>query len=233
MAEAEISTAGPAIPPLVDGERLTSEEFHRRYEAMPEVKKAELIEGVVYMPSPVRQPQHGKPHGALVGWLVGYWTWTPGVEVGDNSTVRLDNRTEVQPDGLLMISGPEGQSRIDIDGYIVGGPELVAEVAASSASIDLGVKSASYQRHGVREYVVWRVLDEAVDWFVLRGGVFVPLPVQADGAYHSEVFPGLWLDPAALVRLELPKVMAHLGEGLATAEHGAFVAELQRRMRGS
>ena len=44
-------------------------EFERRYEAMPEVKKAELIEGEVYMPSPVR---HGAQSPAYpAGYLVG------------------------------------------------------------------------------------------------------------------------------------------------------------------
>jgi Uma2 family endonuclease len=224
----------PPVPPLVDGERLTRAEFHRRYEAMPQLKKAELIEGVVHMPSPVRYPQHCEPHGTLLGWLFTYRASTPGVDMGPEPTVILGDDAEVQPDAVLRIStAAGGQSRIDEDGYLVGTPELVAEVAASSARIDLHAKLRDYQRGGVREYVVWRVLDRAIDWFVLRDGVFVSLQPQPDGTYHSEVFPGLWLDPAAMAQQELPRLLAVLAEGLASPEHAAFVAELQRRLAAS
>ena len=184
-----------AIPPLENGDRLTRDEFERRYDAMPGLKKAELIEGEVYMPSPVRHGRHGHPHTRLVTWLGNYETDTPGVEAGDNGSVRLDLDNEPQPDGFLFIR-PEhgGQARISEDDYIEGAPELVAEVASSSASYDLGKKLNVYRRNGVREYVVWRVLDRQVDWFVNRGGRFEPMPPPADGILRSAVFPGLWLD---------------------------------------
>jgi Uma2 family endonuclease len=240
MAETIIPTdAGaadglPPVPPLVDGERLTRAEFHRRYEAMPELKKAELIEGVVHMPSPVRYPQHSEPHATLIGWLFTYRFNTPGVDTGGDPTLTPGHDAEVQPDGVLRISSAAGgQSRIDTDGYLEGSPELVAEVAVSSARIDRNEKLRTYQQGGVREYILWRVLDRVVDWFVLREGVFVPLPAQPDGTYHSEVFPGLWLDPVALANQELPRLMAVLAEGVASAEHAAFVAELQRRIAGA
>jgi Uma2 family endonuclease len=215
------------LPPLENGDRLTREEFERRYEAMPRLKKAELIEGVVHMPSPVRHRGHGRQHGHLITWLGTYEAATPGTEVGDNSTARLDLGNEPQPDALLLIDPARGgQARLDADGYIEGAPELVAEVAASRASIDLTDKLQAYQRNGAREYIVWRVFDREVDWFVLRPGGYVRLPLDAQGLYRSEVFPGLWLNPAALVAGDLARVLAVVQQGAATPEHAAFVARL-------
>jgi Uma2 family endonuclease len=218
-----------AIPPLENGDRLTRAEFERRYDAMPGLKKAELIEGEVYMPSPVRHGRHSHPHTRLVAWLANYETDTPGVEAGDNGSVRLDLDNEPQPDGYLIVL-PEhgGQARISEDDYIEGAPELVAEVASSTASYDLGKKLNAYRRNGVREYVVWRVLDRQVDWFVNRDGRFELMPSAADGILRSTVFPGLWLDPDALVRGEKTRVKATLQQGLDSAEHADFVARLER-----
>ena len=214
------------IPPLRSGDHLTRDEFERRYQAMPEVNKAELIEGVVYMPSPVSAEDHGEPHFDFITWLGVYRAHTPQVRGGDNSTLRLDLDNEPQPDGYLRLL-PEcgGQSRL-VDGYVTGAPELIVEIAASSASYDLHEKLNAYRRNGVREYVVWRVWDAAVDWFVLRGGRFEPLPL-ADGIYRSEVLPGLWLDPAAVVRSDPAEVVRVLQQGLASSEHAAFVARFQ------
>lgn len=216
------------IPPLENGDRLSRTEFERRYDAMPHLKKAELIEGIVYMPSPVRHRQHGQPHSYLMGWLVVYLASTPGVQVGDNSTVRLDLDNEPQPDGSLLID-PEcgGQTRISEDRYIEGAPELVLEVASSSASYDLHAKQNVYRRNGVREYIVWRVLDEAIDWFVLRDGQYERLTHGDDDILRSEVFPGLWLDPVALVRHDIATVLATGQQGVASPEHAAFAATLR------
>ncbi len=194
-----------AIPPLVDGERLTRDEFERRYDAMPGLKKAELIEGVVHMPSPVRHGQHSNPHSRLVGWLWVYRAGTPGVDSGDNGSIRLDLSNMPQPDGFLIIR-PEhgGRVRISEDDYIEGGPELVAEVSASTAGYDLGEKQGAYLRNGVLEYIVWRVLDRAIDWFVRRDERYERLEPGADGILRSEVFPGLWLDPAAMTAATRP-----------------------------
>jgi Uma2 family endonuclease len=215
------------VPPLEPGDRISRAEFERRYEAMPQLKKAELIEGVVYMPSPVRHRHHGHPHAWLIGWLIQYEAATPGVETGDNSTARLDLDNEPQPDGLLLIAPDRGgQARISVDDYIESAPELVVEVAASSASYDLNTKLTVYRRNGVREYLVFRVRDREVDWFVLRDGLFEPLRPTSDGILRSEVFPGLWLDVAALVRGDLPQVLAVVQQGVNTPEHAAFVAGL-------
>ena len=215
------------IPPLENGDRLTRAEFLRRYEAMPDVKKAELIEGVVYVASPVRQKSHGTPHSYLIGWLFVYKAGTPGVETGDNSTVLLDLDNSPQPDGLLFIQpGHGGQVKVSDDDYIEGAPDLVAEVAASSASYDLHNKLNAYRRNGVREYVVHRVLDRKVDWFVLQEGRFEPLAPSEDGLLRSSIFPGLWLDPAALVRGDAATVLAVIQKGVNSPEHAEFVAKL-------
>jgi Uma2 family endonuclease len=233
VAMPTVSEKGPQpnpesiIPPLETGDRLSRAEFERRYTAMPELKRAELIEGVVYVPSPVRLQRHGRPHFRLVTWLGNYETATPCVIGADNASVRLDLDNEPQLDAVLFID-PEngGQARITTDDYVENAPELVAEIAASSASYDLDTKLAVYRRNGVREYIVWRVLDRQIDWFVLREGEFVRLPLDDAGVYRSEVFPGLWLDPTALARGDTQAVKTTLQRGLATVEHAEFVARL-------
>ena len=222
------------IPPLENGDRLTRAEFERRYEAMPHVKKAELIEGVVYMPSPVRVEHHGTPHADFVTWLGIYRAWTPGVRIADNTTVRLDMDNEPQPDALaFLLPTHGGQVHISADDYVEGAPELVGEIAASTASIDLNAKFRSYQRNGVREYVVWRTLDRLVDWFVSRDSRFVPLSPGNDGILRSEVFPGLWLDARALVVSDLAAVLRVLQRGLESPEHTAFVERLQKARKNN
>ena len=216
-----------AIPPLENGDTLTRAEFERRYEAMPHLKKAELIEGVVYVPSPVRHRYHGHQHAHLINWLGHYEAHTPGVEVSDNVTVRLDLDNEPQPDALLFIDPAcGGHALIDADGYIEGAPELVAEVASSSVSYDLHAKLRVYRRNGVREYIVWRVLDQEIDWFVLCSGQYERFPLDTEGLYRSEAFPGLWLDPAALLRGDLATVLAVVQRGLASPEHATFATQL-------
>jgi Uma2 family endonuclease len=218
---------------LVDGERLTREEFERRYDAMPELKKAELIEGVVHMPSPVRLQHHGMPHSDVIGWLVVYRAGTPGTGAADNASIRLDNTNMPQPDAALFILPSHGgRARISTDDYLEGGPELVVEVSASSASLDLGQKLRVYERAGVREYLVWRVPQRQIDWFVLRGGTFTPLEPDSAGCFRSEVFSGLWLDSVALLRGDIAAVLASLQQGLASPEHAAFVAALRQQAGG-
>ncbi|HUG92893.1 MAG TPA: Uma2 family endonuclease [Planctomycetaceae bacterium] len=221
------------VRPLVDGDHLTADEFLRRYEAMPDVNKAELIEGVVHMPSPVTFVDHGGPDFDLMTWLGIYRIHTPGVQGAGNTTIQLDLDNVPQPDAFLRIlTECGGQSRV-VGKYLHGGPELTAEIAASSASYDLHEKFNAYRRNGVREYVVWRVWDEAIDWFVLRSGKYEPLPLDSDGCYRSEVFPGLWLDPQALISGDMLRVESVLHRGLADAAHAAFVQELNERRKAS
>src|SRR5262249_30863736 len=153
----------------------------------------------------------------------------PGVRGADNATTRLDLDNEPQPDVSLFIDPARGgQARISSDGYLEAVPELVAEVASSSVSYDLHSKLEVYRRNGVREYLVWRVRDRAIDWFVLRRRKYVRLPLDQDGLYRSQVFPGLWLDPAALMRGDGAAIQAALQRGLASHEHTAFVAKLKK-----
>lgn len=222
-----VRTPNISVPPLENGDRLTRNEFERRYHAMRGLKKAELIDGVVYMPSPVRVEHHGEPHSDLTGWLCFYKAFTPRTRTASDSTVRFDLDNEPQPDDCLFIDpAAGGQAAIDEDGYIAGPPELVGEVSASSASHDLHAKLNLYRRHGVREYIVWRVYENVIDWFVLRGSDYETLPTPADGILKSEVFPGLWLDAAAMLRGDMAAVLQALQRGLATSEHAAFVARL-------
>ena len=185
------------IPILENGDRLTRAEFERRYEAMPELKKAELIEGVVYMPSPVRHHHHGIPHSHMVIWLGLYKVRTPGLVISDNSTVRLDLDNEPQPDVQLLVDPAlGGQTTVSDDDYVEGAPELVVEVASSSASYDLGTKKDAFCRNGVREYVVWRVLDGEIDWFVLReGGSTRPWPGTRRASTGARSSPGFGSTP--------------------------------------
>jgi Uma2 family endonuclease len=218
------------VYPLENGDRLTRAEFERRYHAMPHVKKAELIEGVVHMPSPARFASHGAPHSQVLTWIGNYSAFTPGTSGADNATVRLDLDNEPQPDAVLLILPSHGGNVvITEDDYIERAPELVVEVAASSASIDLGPKLTVYRRNGVREYLVWRVLDGAFDWFVLRGTEFDRLAADGAGVIRSEVFPGLWLDTEAIAEGRLADVVRTVQQGLASAEHQAFVADLASR----
>ncbi|HXH13788.1 MAG TPA: Uma2 family endonuclease [Alphaproteobacteria bacterium] len=218
------------VPPLHAGDRLSRFEFERRYAAHPEIKKAELIEGVVYMPSPIRYPDHAAPHFQLNTWLGLYCFATPGVQGADNATVRLDLENEVQPDALLRLE-PElgGRSRVTEDHYLEGPPELVLEIAASSVAYDLHVKLRAYQRSGVEEYIAVQMYERRLDWFRLREGVYQPLQPDASGLLCSEVFPGLCLDPAAFWAGDMARVLAILQDKFASPEHAAFVASLQAR----
>jgi Uma2 family endonuclease len=221
----------PVILPLENGDRLSRTEFEQRYHTMPKHQKAELIERTVYMASPVRARKHGKPHAAVMTWLGTYWQSTPGIELMDNPTVRLDADNEPQPDACLRIEEiAGGQSRISEDDYIEGAPELIVEIAASSASYDLYDKKQVYRRNGVQEYLVWRVMDEALDWFILQDGVYLNLPLDGDGIIRSCVFPGLWLAVSDLLALNLAQVMAGLNLGLESAVYHEFRQSLTVRL---
>ena len=211
---------------LEAGDRLTRTEFERRYSARPQLKKAELIEGVVYVPSPVRYDGHGLAHAALLGALHCYAAHTPGVAIADNATVRLDLDNEVQPDVLLRIEAPPAaQSAVAADGYLEGAPELVAEVAASSTSYDLHDKLHVYRRNGVREYLVWRLHERRIDCYRLVDGDYRPLP-QEDGIIRSRVFPGLQLDLRALLQGDAAAALATALAGVGSSAHRAFAARV-------
>ncbi|MBG1260943.1 Uma2 family endonuclease [Nostoc commune] len=212
------------IPLLENGDKLSLYEFERRYNAMPNLKKAELIEGIVYMAAALRFKSHGQPHGWILTWLGTYEVATPGVALGVEPTVRLDLDNEPQPDAVLLIN-PEagGQARLSEDDYIEGAPELIVEIAASSVAIDLHAKKQAYRRNGVKEYIVWQVLDQKLTWFYLEQGEYLELATDSNGILRSRIFPGLWLGVAELLAGNMQSVLSVLQTGLQSPEHAAFV----------
>lgn len=220
-----VAESSKLSPPLESGDRVPRYEFERRYAAMPDPCQAELIEGVVYMASPVRFQSHGRPHAAIMAWLSAYWVATPGVDLSDNTTVRLDWENEPQPDALLRLESG-GNSVISNDDYIEGAPELIVEVAASSAAYDLHDKKRAYQRNGVPEYIVWQMQDNHLYWFVLQQGRYVELEPNAEGIIQSRVFPGLCLNQPAFCAGNWKQVLATLETGLKSQNHAEFVQSL-------
>lgn len=220
-------TARADVPLLENGDHLTRQEFVRRWEAMPNLKRAELIDGVVYMGAALRHRQHGQPHGLMLAWIGGFCFDTPGLEFGDSASVELDDANEPQPDCYLFLPPALGSgATVNAEGYLEGPLDLIAEVAASSASIDLHKKKQLYERHGVREYIVWRTTEDAIDWFVLENGRFISQVPDSAGIIRSRRCPGLWLDVAAMIRGDGKRVLEVLDQGLASAEHAAFVQQL-------
>jgi Uma2 family endonuclease len=219
----EASTPEFSAPLLEAGDRLNRDEFERRYHRMPHIKKAELVEGIVYIPSPVRARKHGKPNNLLGAWLAVYESETPGVECFDNSTVRLDLDNEPQPD-LVLIKAPAkgGQAIISEDDYIEGAPELAVEIVGSSRAYDLHQKKGAYRRNGVCEYIAWITDEERLVWWQLREAEYHEIVLDGGGLLKSLVFPGLWLDVPALLRRDLRSLLVTLRRGLSSPEHAAF-----------
>jgi Uma2 family endonuclease len=210
------TTSPKTIPLLENGDRLSRHEFERRYTAMPHQKtgsnKAELIEGIVYMASPLRIRSHAQPHSQIITWLGLYQSNIPSLLIGIEPTVRLDLDNEFQPDAVMFIPG--GGASITDDDYIAGAPELVIEVAASTVSIDLHQKKAAYRRNGVQEYIIWRTLDREIDWFSLQDGEYIRLEIDEQGVIKSKVFPGLWLAVKSMLSGSMADVLAILQAGL-------------------
>jgi Uma2 family endonuclease len=204
-----MATAATTFDVLESGDRLTRAEFHRRYCARPDIKKAELVDGVVYVGSPVRFDLHGEPHALIMTWLGVYRATRPDLRLGDNATVLLDADNEVQPDACLWLEEPGGPHLTEH--YVEGAPQFVVEIAASSASYDLHDKLRAYQRNRVREYLVWRVMDNALDSFRLQDGQYVRVAPDVQGVIESSVFPGL--------RLVVPKLL--------TGDHAGVLAGLE------
>ena len=226
----------PADPPFrpADPAPLNVDEFLRRYEHHPDAARIELVRGKVRRKMPVRQALHSLPDNFLSGCLFLYHAHTPGTEPGQNGTCRLSEIDAPQPDSFLRIhEDAGGRTRLTADDYIEGGPELVGEVAASSAATDAGEKREAYRLAGVPEVLIWRTEDAALDWSALRGegaaARYEPLPADGD-VFKSEVFPGLWLDRAALLRGDAAAMLATLHAGLASPEHAAFAAGLAEKL---
>jgi Uma2 family endonuclease len=216
------------LPPLENGDRLDQKTFHERYEAMPENVRAELIGGIVYLASPLK-PRHGRSGADSTWWISHYSVATPGTDNVQNTTQILGPDSEPMPDDCLFIL-PEygGQVEEGEDGYFNGPPDFISEISESSESIDLHGKKADYEKAGVREYMVAALRREQVFWFVRKRGKFKEIAADADGIFRSQIFPGLWLDPVALVRRNRKRVLAVLEQGLASPEHAEFVKKLDR-----
>ncbi len=229
LAASTVEPRGPdteiTAPLLEAGDRLSRNEFEQRYARLPQLQKAELIEGTVYMPSPIRARQHAQPHNFLGTWLGAYAAETPGTECFDNATVRLDLDNEPQPDlVLLKLPAKGGRARISTDDYIEGAPELAVEIAGSSRAYDLHQKKGAYRRNGVGEYLAWMTGERRLVWWQLREGEYQEIALAADGLLKSGIFPGLWLDTSALLRGDMKAVLAALRLGLESADHRAFLA---------
>ena len=223
-------TAGrEGVLPLQPGDRLRADEFERRYAAMPEGTKAELIEGIVYMQAAAKL-SHGQPFGFLTTWIGHYCLATPGTDYAIDATDRLDDSNQPQPDISLIIQ-PDcgGQTTVSSDGYLTGGPELIVEIAGSSVAIDRGPKLRTYEQHGVKEYLIWRVNNRSLEWYVRRNDRFELQQPDEQGVLRSEVFAGLWLDRDAALRRDGAATMRTLDAGLASEAHAAFVRRLSER----
>ncbi len=223
-----MSTELSVTPMLETGDNLTRNEFLRVWKQLPHIKRAELIGGVVYMSSPQRK-EHGNMDRCISGWLWVYAINTPGCEGGDNTTSLIGEDCP-QPDHYLAIL-PEHGGKSWGQEYVEGAPELIAEVSFSSASIDLHQKRVSYQKAGVQEYLVILLKKQEIRWHRLVKGKYRRMLPDAKGIYRSRVFPGLWLDSKSLFANEMPLVLATLQQGISSAEHRRFVAELQQRKR--
>lgn len=221
-----MTSAQLSPPELITGQRMSREEFLTRWEALPDLKHAELIEGIVYVSSPVSR-DHGVFDISAHGWL-GLYAWhTPGGEAGNNVTWMM-LESSPQPDAFLMIS-PQYGGKARAEGKFWGGaPDLVVEVCLTSTDYDFGPKLALYQRAGVREYLTLESFRKRTVWRVLVNGSYAAIQPDADGYYRSRVFPGLWLDAGAFWREDGPTVQRVLEQGLASDEHAAFIEQLQR-----
>jgi Uma2 family endonuclease len=223
-----MSERKPVIDPprtLVEGRHLDQPTFHALYEATPSGTRAELINGVVHMPSPVGSA-HGVAHVPVIVWLDYYAEKTLGVQVMDNATTILGWKSEPQSVGLLRIL-PESGGRTWIEnGFIHGAPELVVEVSKATRYIDLGPKKADYEQAGVLEYVVHAMDPDEIFWFGQDQGALVQRATGDDGLHRSTAFPGLWLDPQALLTGDRKRLREVVDLGCATPEHAAFVAHL-------
>jgi Uma2 family endonuclease len=226
----ESSASGTTLPPLQPGDHLDQKTFHQLYETAHEGFRAELIGGVVFIPFTV-SADHADDHGLIVTWLNMYRISTPGTRALADATIILGPSSEPQPDGVLLIL-PEYGGQSYLDGrYLAGAPELVVEVAYSSQAYDPHLKYLDYERAGVREYLVVVLHQKVVEWFVRQDDHFQPLAAGADGWFRSRIFPGLWLDPAALFSGDAAGVLQALQRGLAAPGHAAFAAQLAAKRR--
>jgi Uma2 family endonuclease len=134
----------------------------------------------------------------------------PDCETANDSTWIIDKSSTVQPDCFLRYV--QGNSWLDEQSYLRGAPELVVEISASTVSMDSHQKKANYERAGVREYIVWRVIDKVIDiWrYDDQTKSFLAAPPNADRIWSSAVFPGLVLDLAAVMEMNSQAAIRHM-----------------------
>jgi hypothetical protein len=223
-----MSTIEQERPPLVAGDFLSRDEFLRRWELMPHLKRAELIRGIVYTPFPLSLP-HGRAENDVAAWLGVYKAATPGCDAANNATWLMEEDSAPQPDLSLRILPEYGGQSAVRGQYASGAPEFLAEICVSSTAHDLHQKLELYESAGVREYLAVLPTEREVRWHRARDGALTVLPPPADGLYRSTEFRGLWLDAPALLAGNLAQVLAVLNEGLRSPEHQQFVAQLALR----
>jgi Uma2 family endonuclease len=217
------------LPSLDNGDRMTQQEFHRRYEAYPNDVKIELIGGTVYVASPMRTP-HGDLTWKLVIPLDYFTEHTPGIRGSDGASVILGESSEPQPDlHLRLLPEYGGQSRLDKKKYLIGAPEFIAEIAHSTRSLDMNQKREDYLAAGVQEYLVVCVEEKEFHWFHFPSKR--KLKADRRGIWKSRIFPGLWIDQAALFALDSARLRAAVQEGIASPEHAEFIRTLEARRK--
>lgn len=214
--------------PLLPGDRLTLRQFLRRWQDHPEIKRAELLGGIVYMPSPVGV-EHSEMENIVATWLGNYRLSTPGCTAGNNATTIL-KKNSPQPDVFLRLLPEAGGGTNYQKKLLKGPPEFVAEICASSASYDLHQKYDIYENAGVKEYLAVLMYESEIRWHRLEGDEYVLEKPDRKGIYQSIIFPGLWLNGPALLKGDIARVMATLQEGLGSEEHARFVKVLKKRM---
>jgi len=208
---------------------MTRDEFEVRFDVTPDLKMAELIEGIVYItPKPIPLLTFGEPCAHLIGWLAQYDVETPGVEGGAHAHIRLDAFNEPQPEVSLIIRPECGGAVRIVNGMVEGPPELVTEVTYDTPVVDPNTRLYLYRRHGIREYIRWRTTERTIDWFALHGERYERLPSDSAGVIRSEVFPGLWLDTDSMLRNDPLAVRQCQELGNASPEHARFAARLRQ-----
>lgn len=204
---------GPGWNPRIDlhsGDRMSRDEFLRRWERIPEIKRAELIDGVVYLASPVSE-LHSDYEQLFNRWLSHYQERTEGLKVMPAATFLLAGSSP-QPDlALIRLSGSSRSGKK----FREGPPELVVEIAYSSLAYDLGPKLELYRRGGVAEYITVLLEEKKVQWRVLENRRYHAL--RPSGGYlKSRAYPGLWLDPKAVFPPRIRELLASVEAGLAS-----------------
>src|SRR5258708_15686946 len=222
MARTPLLEPPPDAQPLITGIRLSREEFLRRWESLPELKKAELIEGIVFVPSPVGR-RHSFFDSKLNAWLFLYSAHTPRTEVGSNATCDLMGSMP-QPDAFLLIVGANPQKK-----FVDVAPELVVEICETSTDYDYGPKLDLYRRAGVKEYITVDTMHGWLVWRILVDRDYQHLAADDEGVLRSPTFPGLWLDPEHVWLADSIPMIELLPPGIAAPEHAAFVASLREK----